>query len=159
VPSTLDSSLVDTLVPVVDSLRAALYPLMGTGAYQVHLVRRRWSGARRSQGTPSIVSDTVLSPQPRVKFPDNEQALGFEAEATGRQEEGNVDLTEVSLQYTEAELTGEPISLTDEFYYKLVDAHGQQIKARYYVPRKPPIADREKNIGWTIYLKRVEIEE
>ncbi len=158
--ATLDGSLVDSLVSsVVDPLRASLYPAMGIQPYAVHIVTRVWSGSRRGQGSPTILSDVTLDPPPMVREPRNQGALHYEASPVGRQEEGAIILTEVSLTYTEAELTGEPISLKNDFYYKIVDAHGQQIKDRYYVPSAPPTPDREKNIGWEIQLKRVEISE
>lgn len=159
-PATLDSSLVDQLVAsVVDPLRAVLYPITGIRAYNVNLVRRRWSGPRRDMGTPTIVSDIRVSPPPKVSFENNREALHYEAESIGRTEEGECNLTEVSLQYSESDLTGSPIAANEEFYYRITDAHGQQIKTRYFVPDQPPRPDREKDIGWVISLRRVEIEE
>lgn len=160
--SILDNSLVDQLVPLVDELRSDLMPEMGIRQYAVYLVRRRWSGVRRgAAGTsPTIISDVLMDPPPRVIIPNNEGALHYEMTEAGRQEEGLIQLTEISLfQFTEADLTGSPIGPNEEFYYRVVDAHGQSIKTRYYVLESPPTADREKDIGWTLFLKRAEIEE
>ncbi len=158
--STFDTSILDDLIPsVVDPLRSDLYPLTGIRAYTVAIIRRRWSGSRRGQGTPTVLTTVTLDPQPKVTFESMQQSLRFDMQATGRQEEGEVTLTEVSLQLQEADLTGDPIAITDEFYYKITDAHGQGSKARYYVIKAPPQIDRDKDIGWRIQLRRAEVEE
>ncbi len=158
--ATLDSSLVDSLVAsVVDPLRSALYPQMGIRAYNVALVRRRWAGGRRNQGTPSFVEEVTMDPPPKVTIENNQMALRYDAQPHGRDEEGEVILSEVSLQYTEGELTGEPIAINEEFYYRITDAHGQAMKPRYYVITGPPVPDREKDIGWRVRLRRVAVDE
>ncbi len=138
--AVLDTSLVDSLVAsVVDPLRAALYPQMGIRAYKVELVRRAWSGGRRNMGVASFVAEEEISPPPKLAVENNQQALRYDAQPHGRDEEGYVSLTEVSLQYTEAELTGGTILPNEEFYYRITDAHGQGIKPRYYVITAPPV--------------------
>lgn len=156
-PATLGNSIVDKLVPKVDALRAKLYGRAGTRPFDVHVVRRRWSGKRRNEGTATIVSDTTLVPPPAV-LDAKGKPLTFEAGPTGRQEEGEIDLHEVSLTLAEADLTGSPIAANEEFYFRIVAA-AQGAKPRYYVPRRPPTPDREKEIGWIVYLMRAEIEE
>jgi len=148
--ATLGTNLVDRLVPMVDRLRSSLYPAMGVRQYAVYLVRRRWSGARRGEGTITVLSRVELTPAPRVDF----GGLRTQLEPHGFLEDGSVRLTEVSLTYTEAELTGRPLAANEEFFYKLVDAHGQASKTRYFTPTDAPLeVDREKDIGWKVSLK------
>lgn len=151
--AVLGTNLVDELVPMVDELKGDLYRDMGVRQYRTYLVRRRWSGARRSEGTVTVLSRTELTPAPRVDF----GGLRTQLEPHGFLEDGSVRLTEVSLTYTEAELTGRPLADNEEFFYKLVDAHGQASKTRYFTPTDAPLeVDREKNIGWRVPLKRFE---
>lgn len=157
-PATLGNSIVDKLIPKVDAIRAKLYGLAGTRQHAVHVVRRRWDGGRRNVGAATIVSDAAMSPPPAV-LDAKGKPLSYEATPIGRDEEGEIELHEVSLTMTEAELLGTPIAANEEWYFRVTDAHGQGIRPRYYVPSKPPRADREKEIGWIVYLKRAEISE
>lgn len=157
--STFDSSLVDDLVPTVDSLRSELLPAFGVRAHRVYLVRRQWSGAKRSVGTVSVLSEVEMLPPPLIKdgAPRTSEQR-YELKSHGRDEEGEVEASEISLTYTEAELTGGVIPAREEFFWKVVDAHGQAQSTRYYVPAAPPRVDREESIGWTVILKRADIE-
>lgn len=157
--ATLGTSLVDKLVPAVDKIRTALYAKTGVRQYEVHLVKRRWSGAERDDGTVTVLSDVTLTPTPSLSYPNNQGALHDELPAHGRDEEGAVELSEVSLTYTEAELTGGVLAANEEFFYRVVDGQGQAIRTRYYILSAPPQPDREKTIGWKLQLRRVQVEE
>jgi hypothetical protein len=150
--ATLGSNLVDDLVPTVDELRADLYADMGVTQWAVHVIKRQWSGQRRNEGVATIVSDVTLTPPPMLKDGDKWALI-----ASGRDERGEVELTGVSLTYTEAELTGGTLEDNEEWYYKLVDAQGQGQDAQYYVLAKPPSTDRTGELGWELTLKRAEI--
>jgi hypothetical protein len=159
-PSVLGPNLLDNLIgSVVDPLRAQLYPLLGNKQHQVHLVRRTWSGGARGSGTATVTVDVTITPAPAVQFENDEQAQHYELEGSGRSEEGHAVVSEVSLQYTEADLTGGAIAVGDEFYYRIVDGQGQSIQNRYYVLDRPPVPDREKTIGWMLWLRRVQVDE
>lgn len=151
--AVLGTNLVDELVPMVDELKGDLYRDMGVRQYRTYLVRRVWSGARRGEGTVTVLSRTELTPAPRVSF----GGLRNQLEPQGLLEEGAARLTEVSLTYTEAELTGKPLAANEEFFFKLIDAHGQASKTRFFTPTDAPLeVDREKDIGWRVSLKRFE---
>jgi hypothetical protein len=152
-PATLLDNLVDDLVPVVDSLRADLYQSMGNRQFNVHVIKRRWSGAERGDGDVTVLSDITLSPMPN--FVDE---TTWELMSHGRVEEGEAGLTEVSLTYSEDELTGGTLAVNEECYLAVVDARGQGVTPMYFVISRPPVTDRDQNIGWVLALKRVTIE-
>lgn len=155
--ATLGSNLVDSLVSVADALRSDLNPAAGVRQYRVYTVRRSWSGDCRGDGV-ATTTEIELLPQPKVEESQLvTEGFRYNLRPEGKTEEGSVTLREVSLTYTEAELTGGTIGKTVEWFYKLVDAQGQQIQPRYFVLSRPPIVDREKDIGWIVFLKRAEI--
>lgn len=157
--ASLDTSLVDDLVDTVDSLRSELLPAFGVRAQRVFLLRRRWSGGARGEGTASILSEVEVLPPPLLeKAAPRTAEERYEMKSHGRDEEGELKASEISLRYTEAELDDRAIPAADEFLWKVIDAHGQQQVARYYVPASPPRVDREKTIGWTVILKRAELQ-
>jgi hypothetical protein len=158
-PSILGENLVDKLVPTVDKLRANLLPAMGVRQYTVAIVKRRWSGEQRGEGTASVVSTLTLSPPPLLTYSNNLRALHYDLQPTGADDEGTVSLSEVSLTYSEVELTGGALAANEEMYYRITDDQGQGIAPRYYMLSAPPVPDREKAIGWQLSLRRVEIEE
>ncbi len=139
-PSTLKDNLVDKLIPTVDKLRKSLLPAMGVRQYTVSVVRRRWSGEARGEGTVAIASTMVLSPPPLLVYPNNQGALHDALEATGKRETGTVTLLEVSLTYTEDELTGGVLAPNEEIYFRIIDDKGQGIAPRFYQLSAPPTA-------------------
>ena len=156
--AVLDTSLVDSLLPVVDSLRE-LHTSFGTRSWQVYTVKRTWSGSRRGEGNgvdPDYTDSAVeLTPSPEVM--DRRRRM---LDPTGMDEVGEVELHEVSLTYTETDLLGAAggnLAANVEFFYKLVGTHGQLQVTRYFViGKRPVIADREKTIGWIVTLERAE---
>lgn len=155
-PSILGDNLVDSLVEsVVDGLRESLYPAMGVRQYSVTLVRRAWSGGQVGEGTARTVSETLMSPPPLVTLGSPRTRL----EPVGRMETGRATLTEVSLTFTEAELTGRPLSPGEEFYYRIEDNQGQGVRTTTWVISENPIPDREKDIGWIVELTRYQAIE
>ncbi len=156
-PSVLGTNLVDLLVPTVDSLRASLYPSMGTRQYQVTIVVRRWSGGEVGVGTATR-TETLLSPQPMVDWANRDYRLGPTV-GCGLTDAGECTLSEVSLTLTESELLGLPREMGKETYYRLSDAHGQGIATTHWVPAGVPEPDRERGIGWIVKLRRYETVE
>jgi hypothetical protein len=151
--AVLGTNLVDELVLMVDELKGGLYADMGVRQYHTYRVRRVWSGERRGEGTVTVLLRQELTPAPKVAF----ERLHNQLEPQGLLEEGGALLTEVSLTYTEAELTGRPLAANEEYFFKLVDAQGQATKTRYFTPTDAPlVVDREKDIGWRVPLKRFE---
>jgi hypothetical protein len=153
--STLDTSLVDKLLPVVDKLRGSLLPKFGVRQYVVKLVKRTWTGRERGDGDFSDV-EVVVTPPPMVDFPAPPGSR-YDLRPQGREEEGLIKVTEISLKnYQEVDLTGGDLPKAVQFFWLLKDAHGQGLASRAYLPANPPIADRDKTIGWVVYLRRAE---
>lgn len=151
-PSTLGTSIIDSLVPAIDSIRGAIHPIAGDRQWNVTLVRRRWSGTRVGEGTASFISQTTISPTPRV-----EQYVHDELRPAGLEEEGAVIVTEISLTYSEADLTQQPVAANEEVYVRVTDAQGQAIAPRFYTLSRPPEPDRTKRMGWRLHLKRIQV--
>jgi hypothetical protein len=154
--STLGDSLIDQLVPLVDEIRGSLNPAMGLRQYTVTVVTRRWPSGRRGDTSAGPPTDTELElePQPKVEFG---KGLDYKMEPGGRREEGRLRLTEVSLTYSEDQLAPQGLTQDQEFFYRLTEAVGQNIRSREYHPDGPIISDREKDIGWTINLVRRQV--
>ncbi|HSR79093.1 MAG TPA: hypothetical protein VLN57_21145 [Xanthobacteraceae bacterium] len=152
--ATLDPAiLVDSLVPdVIDGLREELQPTFGIRAYRAYRVVRTWSGRVAGDGT-SIDVGAELRPQPRVKVWDG---LQFTQAICGIRELGDVKLTEVSLTYTDADLTGQPLARNQEMFLAIGEANGQGSPLRVWCHTQPPFIDREKDMGWVLHLRRVE---
>ncbi len=152
--ATLDDAvLVDSLVvDVIDGLRDQLHPQFGVRAYRVFRVIRSWSG--RVAGEGKFTDEAAeLRPYPRLAMWD-----GFHyAQATcGIREVGDVKVTEVSLTYTAAQLDPHNLRPNQELFFGLADANGQGSPVRLWSHKQPPFIDREKDLGWCMYLHRVE---
>lgn len=152
--ASLDANvLVDSLVPdVIDGLREELHPEFGVRAYRVYRVLRTWSGQVEGEGDPTDVAHE-LRPQPRVKIWDGVQWVQA---VCGIRELGEVRLTEVSLTYTEGQLTGQPLGKNQTCFYAIGEGNGQGSQTRLFANTRPPFIDRERDMGWTLFLRRVE---
>lgn len=149
-----DDVLVDSLVTdVIDGLREDLHPQFGVRAYRAWAVLRTWTGRQVGEGT---VRDVVaeIRPQPRVLVWDG---LRYVLAVCGLSELGQIKLTEVSLTYTFAEIAGGNLTRSQQFFIALTEAYGQGQPARYYVHTQPPFVDREKDMGWVLWLRHSEI--
>ncbi len=144
-----DDKLVDSLVPVIDELRGELHPLFGVRAYRVFTVLQAWSGSVTGQGqlTEQVVE---ILPQPRVRIWDG---LRYQLEPCGLDTDGEIVVTEVSLTYTFAELQGGDLPKNRRWRIRIADAHGQGNPERDFILSRPPYVDREKDIGWVLWLR------
>ncbi|MCG8423692.1 MAG: hypothetical protein MJE77_37820 [Proteobacteria bacterium] len=153
--AVLDTTkLADRLVTKVDSIRGNVHGKLGTRPHTVEVVRRTWTGPRRGEGTASDVR-TAISPPPAVHV-----RVGNRLRPAGLEEEGDVVLTEISLTWAENELHEPALADTEEHYFRIIGAHGQGVRPRYYVPMKPPVVRRGDHQGdqidWRLELRRVE---
>lgn len=153
--SVLNSArLADALVAPMDEIRSLIHAELGTRPHRVWLVRRVWSGIEVGEGLPTETAVEILPP-PQVTY----LALRAELRPAGREEEGDVLLTCVSLRYAEPELYPSADART-EFAYRIDEAHGQGRQARFFVPARPPTARRgdhaEDQTDWAITLRAVE---
>lgn len=145
-----DDVLVDSLVvDVIDGLRADLHPQFGVRPYRVYTVKRAWQGEEIGDGAYSDVV-TEIEPQPRVWQWDGYK---FVLAVHGLDERGEVKITEVSLSYTHDELTGGTLAPNEQWLICIGEAHGQGQPSRYYTLSRPPFVDREKDMGWVLWMK------
>jgi hypothetical protein len=155
--AVLDSAvLVDSLIAdVIDGLREDLHPQFGVRAYRVYRVIRTWNG--QTVGDGQFTDDAAeLRPQPLVWTWDTmANALRYKPAACGLSDLGEVKLTEVSLTYTEGQLTGRPLADNQELLMAIGDAHGQGSAVRMFTHAKPPYIDRVKDMGWVLFLSVV----
>jgi hypothetical protein len=153
--SVLNSErLADALVGAVDEIRSLIHGELGTRPNRVWLVKRTWSGDIRGLGTATL-AETEILPPPMVTY----LGLRNDLRPTGRDEEGDVLLTEVSLAYSEAELYPS-VAENEEFAYRIDEAHGQARASRYLVPARPPVPRRgdhpDDQSDWAVTLRLVE---
>lgn len=156
--SILGDSLVDGFVPLVDSMNQLAVDF-GVRQHRVYLVHRQWSGGSRGAGVASISSEVEIAPRPVLEIISLEDSM---ATGCGREEEGLIRLSKVSLTFTEDELVGHDgtgFEADEDFFYRIADGHGQSIQTRYYTPAAPPQTDRVKTIGWSVVLRRTEVQE
>lgn len=153
--ATLGNNLVDELIPdVVDELRDDLHTDLGVRQFRVFTVRRAYPSLEIGAG-PFNDTEIELTPQPLVEPYRTKQEL----EPCGIDEAGYVVLREISLTYTEAELTGgynehATLQSGEDWLIKLTDAHGQEISNQYWLIDVRPYPDRIQDIGWTMKLRR-----
>lgn len=161
--ATLGTNLVDSLITdVVDGLRDALHPDFGVRQFRVFTVVRTFDDPDGLSGTFADV-ESELRPQPLVIPMTGRQGAHTEMrlEPCGIDEAGIVVLREVSLTYTEAELsgifgTGASLADNQEWLYKIVDAQGQEISDSYWKLARRPFPDRIEDIGWVVELRRAQ---
>jgi hypothetical protein len=148
--ATLDDDLLaDALVGVVDDIRRDVHGALGTRPWSVAIVTRRWSGEQRGEGT---ARDTVLEldPAPMVRRVTKDR-MG----PAGRESEGQVTMTQVSLAYGMEELQPR-VDDRSEVAYRLTEAHGQRQAVRWFVLAAEPVPRRGDKDGdetdWYILL-------
>jgi hypothetical protein len=154
-------NIIDDLVPTIDEVRADIHAIVGDRQYVVTVVTRAWPSGRigdRSGGQP-VVGELVLAPPPRVEFVAGPDKVEFELRGGGREENGGVVLTEISLSYTEDQLCPRRLPENTEVFYRITDALGNAVRMRHFVPSAPPRTDREKDIGWKVKLTRYQVQE
>jgi len=150
--------LIDDLVADIDEIRAELYPAFGINSFRVFTVLRTWAGTMVGDGDFTDVV-TELSPPPRI-----EQWNGYKWAllSAGVHEDGEIRMSEVSLSYTAAELTGalETQQRNQQFFYRFADAHGQGQEERTLRLNRPPQVVRDSKTmipGWCVWLMDMNI--
>lgn len=152
--ATLDPDvLLDDLVELVDDLREDLMVGFGLRQFRMYTILRSWDGEGIGDGDYVDV-ETEITPRPKINpYQDN---ITNRLEPCGLMESGMVLVSEVSLSYTEAELTGGDLGFGQEWFLRLTDGEGQEIISRDFEMMSPPFPDREEDIGWKLRLKRRE---
>ena len=147
--------LVDDLVETIDELRGDLHPDFGVRQFRVFAVTRTWAGSLVGEGDYTDQVAEIL-PQPKLEQWDGYKWVLL---STGINEDGQVRMSEISLTYTQAELTGgiDQDERNQQFFFYLVDAYGQGLTPRCLKHAKPPMPDREKSMGWICWLMNINI--
>jgi hypothetical protein len=150
-PSDLDPdvSFIDSLSESIDDIRRSIHGSLGTRTYRVQIVQRQWSGDRIGEGTPSVTI-LELEPRPLVRNTPNDR-MG----PGGREETGDVILTEVSLKYSALDLQPKALP-TLEVAYRIIDDGGQGQPDQWFVLQGDPVSRRGDrrgdNCDWRIHL-------
>lgn len=132
---------------------------LGARNYSVLLVRTQWSGGTRGVGYESVIEERFLLPVPAVA--DISAGVQHELLAVGTEEVGSLQVTEISVRYTESDLLGlspdgDPIPADQSFYWEVRDdgASVADTPRRRFVPVSAPYRDRE-GLQWIVRLRRV----
>lgn len=137
-------TLIDELVPTVDEIRA-IHTDLGTRPYRVWLVWTRWSGGRRGDGVETVTSETEILPTPRI---GELSGLAQLVKAIGRDEDGSVTLSEITLTLSEEDLLPREIGDAQSFYYEIREGEGRR---RRYFPSSVP-EKQASRVGWMVRL-------
>ena len=149
-------TLARRFVPLADSLRDLL-TRFGLRTYRVAMVRIAWSGSRRGYGTPTVISEEVMLPTPKIT---PLSALDQIIQPVGGQEVGSIELSQISGRYTEEQLVGleedgTPIPPNVEFFYEVEffpHDTGPSVKRRFIARATP--AYMPGRLQWSIRLER-----
>lgn len=154
--ATLDPNVfLDGLIEVVDDIRRDIKEGLGFRQFYVDLVTV--THVPRQAGGPrnAVRVLTRLDPLPYVE-PYEEQRndpIKRKLDPCGIDETDKIKISQISLTYTEGELTGKDLT-SGEFYWRLTDAHGQSTCERWFTIDRPPYPNRNCCPGWTIVLRR-----
>ena len=143
------NNFVDSLIGIVDDVRKDIKEGLGFRQFNVHLVTVTRTNMRAGDPRNKTVTETLMDPLPRV----NPYRTANKLEACGLDEAGVVEVTEISMTYTEDELTGKSLGKDVEFYWKISDAQGQATCTRYFTVERDPYPERECCPQWKILLR------
>jgi hypothetical protein len=138
----------DSLISIADDIRQIGSDL-GVRQFRVYLVTSTPALPTYSLNPPTLTLSEI-TPPPLVK----PYRMTFKKEPCGLDEAEFVDLEQVSLSYTEAQLSGTDLAMGAGFYYKITDNYGQGVFVRYFTLAKPAYPDRIKTFGWCVTLKK-----
>lgn len=113
-------SLGQKLIPVVDKARD-INTQLGLRPYRVKIIRTRWSGGKRSRGVEQVISELDILPTPLVV---DMRGLSEVITPIGVNEQGVVQLQEISGRYSEEQLlgvgsNGDPLPSDQNVYYEI----------------------------------------
>jgi hypothetical protein len=165
-PQAEGRTLAARLAPAVDRARA-IAARLGFRPHRVFLVHGLWSGGRRGEGQLLVTSRREVLPAPRVR---DMSAVRQVVRATGRVEEGDVYVDEVSVTYAEADLMGETDDLRDpsiprasratsEFWWEVQEQRPgcPTPGIRTFAPASAPDLKRDE-VMWAISLTKKDVD-
>jgi len=143
--------IVTKLSKVADKIRGSLHPMFGTRPYRVWLVATRWTEGDRGEGSETVLWEREIKPTPLVTGMDGLEAA---LTATGREEDGDVTLSEISLSLSETDVSWltdeESIPKGESRFYEIRRANGRR---RRYTVASAPEYDTT-TFGWKIRLSK-----
>ncbi len=161
-----ERSLANAAVAVADQMRA-LQSSLGFRPYKVFLLKGYWTGDRRGFGELIVSSRCELTPTPRVR---DLSTLSQNIKSTGRVEDGDVYVDEISARYSEAELMGKTLDLAApdqprtarnlvEFWWEVEEAREgcPEPAIRSFTARSAPSLKRDEFM-WTVTLAKREYD-
>lgn len=159
-------SLANSLVATADRLRR-IQAILGLRPFQVFLVKGHWTGDRKGHGDLEIDSRCEITPRPQVR---DLATLNLQIRSTGRVEDGDVYVDEISARYTENELTGRTPDLADtqqprtarplvEFWWEISELRAgcPEPIIRSFTPRAVPALKRDQFM-WIVTLAKREYD-
>ena len=161
-PELAQETLAYRLARTADRLRQ-LKSRFGIRPYRVFLVHGAWSGDRRGFGQFIVRSRIELKPTPRIR---DMGAVRQMLRATGRSEEGDLYVDEISATLTEPDLMGDTCDLRDpstprtgastaEFWWEVEEVRpgSPTPQVRQFVPVAAPDLRRDR-FQWAISLAK-----
>lgn len=134
-----------------DKIRGSIHPMFGTRPYRCFLVATRWTEQERGEGYESVLWEKEIKPTPKIDGLDGMDSL---LGATGRVEEGDITLSEISLSMGENEVSWltaeESIPKDENRFYEIRRANG---KRRRYTVSGVPEYDTS-TFGWRVRLTK-----
>lgn len=150
-------TLPQQLRPCIDEIRS-LKTCFGVNVYSVRLIWIKWTGQIRGRGTPTIVHTVDILPNPSVS-PLISQERGIEP--IGVIEQGDIEVSEISLRYGEQELTGQlpdgsRITEDMEFLWEVgfPRADGSEKRRRFTIQAAP--AYEPTKMQWRVSLQSAD---
>ena len=132
--------LADKLVDVVDNVRRKVHRVLGTRTYVVQIITRRWSSGLVGEGTPTTYV-LEIDPRPLVK-----RSEGDGLAPGGRENRGDMVITEISLRYSAEELQP-PTPPGTEVAWRIIDMGGQRQPDMWCVLSADPVSRRGEHPG------------
>jgi hypothetical protein len=129
-------SLVTDLIPVVDGARKIIEEI-GFRLNRVSLTRIVWSNGI-GIGTPTSVTEVIMSPQPKILKYTTEQIILSGGAITAV----DLNVSKISKIYTLTDLTGGTLTRNEEFFWN--------VDGVYYTP----VGHQERPIGWNVQIRR-----
>jgi hypothetical protein len=142
-------------IPLADSLRDLL-TRFGLRTYSVKAIKVEWTGRRRGVGAPTIISEELISPTPKLTAFD---ALQEVIQTAGLEEVGSIELSQISGRYSEEQLrgftdAGDPLPDNVEFYYEVqfFPHTGPSFRRKFMVRSAPTYFPGR--LQWTLRLEK-----
>lgn len=152
----LKRTLARKFIPLGDRLRDLLTKF-GLRTNRTSLVFIQWSGGQRGVGTPTVISEELILPSPKI---NDLSILSADVQDLGINEQGQIEVSEISGRYTEEQLMGRSADGSDtpedtEFFWEIEfpKPDGTPGEKRRFFPRSAPSYEPGK-LQWRLRLER-----